>query len=315
MPTVRLINTTTSLRVDDNLEGGFIRAVDPVFMAAIDRQTRHDHVDVQLVRRGPPHAEWDRVPDIDFLGMYFSHDRFTHQPMIKVFPERVLAACDPWRKRMEQAGCLLKFADRYPTLLYTVIIHELAHYLMDDRAFSDKYCGARSWTEHRIALDRDADNYKDPEWDNIPTADADREKWLRRKISSHIHVCDVKKKSLQDWSNANSSWLLPLNEKRKLVEESLANAFMLHQSFGDEHNAALRVFIDSQSKPYETGLKWHGNLGLLLEMAALWRGFKAKHIGPCGQAWPKATDSQKGWLDVLVKSLDSPGGVELPFFP
>jgi hypothetical protein len=317
MSTVRLVNTTTAFRVDATLEDGFFSVIDPLFLDAIERQSRNDNVDVQLARRGPPNAQMDRIPDTDLLGIYVSHHRVTHHPMIRVFPERLLSACEPWRRKMEEEGQILIFAERYPTLLYKVIIHELAHCLMDARAFSRKCCHAGSWTEYMTWLDKDADKGIDAEWDDNPVADSQREKWLQQKRAGQAHECEVGAKSLQCWNDendGNASGLLRLREQCKIVEESLANALVLRQSFGDDHLLAIRVFMESQSEPYRLGLKWHGDLGLLLDMAATWRGYKAKHIGFGGQAWLKSTPSQQGWLNQLVTSLGTPQGVVLPFF-
>jgi hypothetical protein len=235
--------------------------------------------------------------------------------MIRVFPERVLTACEPWRRKMEESGQVLTFAERYPTLLYKVIIHELAHYLMDAQPFSRK-CRPGSWTEYMVQLDRNADTpLQGPEGDNHPVADSERDKWLRRNLAVQAHICEVAEKSLKARKDKNSHWLLPLRDQCSIIEESLANALALRQSFGEDHLAAIRVFVESQSEPYQLGLRWHGDLGLLLDMAATWRGFKAKHIGFGGQAWLKSTPRQQSWLNELVKSLRTPPGVVLPFFP
>jgi hypothetical protein len=313
MTIVRLINTSTALPVDETLEKAFFRIVDPAFMRTIKKQRREAYVDVLLVDRDDLPSDdsmrRDGIPDTDLLGIYVPHDQYSHRPMIKVSPERVLDACQPWNQKM---GDVLPFAERYPALLYAVIIHELAHFLMDDRTLFDKYCRARSWTENIRWLEDNAANKTNGEWANEPVPDSDCEKWVHKKLKSLRHRCDVKMQSIENWTNKHSTVALPLQEQCKMVEESLANAFALKQTFGNRHLEALRVFINSQSKPYKTGLKWHGDLRQLLGMASIWRRFKSDSIGISGQECIKASSNQREWLKQLIKYLGNPEGVVLP---
>jgi hypothetical protein len=306
---VRLINTTTAFRIDSTLEKGFFSVIDPAFMTALKEHSRQDHIDVQLARRGTPKGGFERIPDTDVLGIYVPHSLPSHYPAIRVFPERVLDACVPWRKAMEKAGCALLFAERYPALLYKVIIHELAHYLMDDRTFADDHCRDGSWTKNVRWLEDNATNQRSDEWANDPVADSERERWVKQKLDARIHGCHVKMETSKDWNN------LRLKEQHDLVEESLANAFVLRQQFDPQRQKALEVLMESQSEAYETGLKWHGSLGQLLDIASTWQRFKSDcALFRNRQGVPSS--NQQAWLTKLVGALRSPAGVMLPFdFP
>jgi hypothetical protein len=310
MTSIRLVNTTTTLRVDGALERGFFRVMHPAFLAAVEKQSRHDFVDVQLAHRRPPKGGMNRIPDTDALGTYVSHNPITHHPVIEVFPERVLAACAPWSTIL---GDELPFAERYPALLNNVIVHELAHYLMDDRSFSDHYCRVRSWSGNIGWLQDNANTPLANEWADEPVPDSEGEQWMHKQMQSRAHVCEIKAKSLQDWNEKNAVWVSILNEHLRIVEESLANALVLRQMFGRPQLKALELFVESQSEPYKAGLKWHGNLVELLDMASTWRRFKSDVVGPEHQGWPDAPSAQKQWLDELVNGLLSPEGVVLPF--
>lgn len=291
---VRLVNTTTSLRVDDTVEKGFFEVIDPAFMIAIENQSGQDYVDVQLARRGAPHGGIQRVPDTDALGIYIPHSRLSHHHAIKIFPERVLAACLPWLRAMAEAGCALACEKRFPTLLYKVIIHELAHYLMDDRVFSDQHCRWFSWAHYVRLMENHAT-------DQASNDDEKCEEFVNFKRKYQIHKCRVKTESIQRWRKKKVS----LHEQCRFVEESLANAFVLRQNFGDRLEP-IRVFINSQSEVYKCGLKWRGNLKELLDMASEWRRFKSTLIRR------EDTSQQEASLTQLIERLKK-SGVDLPF--
>ena len=240
----------------------------------------------------------DGIPDMDALGIYVSHDLSTHHPMIKVCPERVIDACRSWNKKIDGA---LEFAERYPALLYAVIIHELAHSLMDGQR-----CGTWSWTKYVRWLEDNAPSSHADEWTNTPVPDRDCEVWIQKRISAKPE-CRLKSNSIESWSKANSISVKPLREQREVVEESLANAFVLRQAFGERHLAALRVFIDAQSAPYKAGLRWLGNIGELLSTASSWSCFKTDDIGIGDRKWVAVQPSRREGLDGLARRLLTPG--------
>ncbi|HEX4051157.1 MAG TPA: hypothetical protein VHY19_09785 [Steroidobacteraceae bacterium] len=112
---VRLINATTPLRVDEALEDGFIRILDPEFKSSVQKHAHDRYVDVWLVGLGdmPSEVVGERIPDMDILGCYMSHDPVTHHPVLKVCPEQVMSACRSWNRKI---GGALPFAERYATL-------------------------------------------------------------------------------------------------------------------------------------------------------------------------------------------------------
>jgi hypothetical protein len=310
MPIIRLINTTTPLRVDDALEGEFFRIINPAFKAAIEKQSRDPYVDVQFVGRDDTDLapddthQRDVIPDTDFLGIYICHNRSSHNPIIKVCPERILDACLRWNQEMDGA---LACAERYPTLLHKVIIHELAHALMDGRT-----CRFHAWSPTKFLQelrDKAANDLPD-EFKNAPLPDSDCEEFIRRNIVSHARQCKAKATTgpSKDWITADST-ILPLRQQQKVVEESLANAFALKQAFGDRQMAALRVFIGSQSAPYKAGLRWQSDIGQLLDTALSWRCFKGDDLwlGDCKVIKRMSEQSrQREGLERLAQRLENP---------
>jgi hypothetical protein len=94
-----------------------------------------------------------------------------------------------------------------------------------------------------------------------------------------------------------------------VVEESLANAFVMSQAFGESPLNALRTFIGSQSAPYRAGLRWEGNASQLLGAASWWSRFKAGFIGVGGCKWVAASSVERQGLEELARRLRKPGEV------
>jgi hypothetical protein len=315
MAIIRLVNTTTPLRVDAALESEFFRIIDPAFKAAIEKRSRDPYVDVQLVDRGDKDlagddaSQTDRIPDTDFLGVYIPHSQPSHHPTIKVCPERILDACQRWSPKI---GGELPFAERYPTLLNAVIIHELAHFLMDDPLVADQ-CQPSSWSEFIRWLNGDAVKEND-EWASRPVADRECEKRIQRRLADQKDECSLKAQHIQSWIKTKSVDMKPLLDQRKVVEESLANAFVLRQSFGQRHLDALRVFIESQSAPYRAGLGWRGGISALLDTASAWRSYQINDIGLGGRLWVVAPPARRQVLEALAKRLLTSEGQTAPFY-
>lgn len=352
MAIIRLVNTTTQYRLDGpdgHLEKEMFSIFDSSFKAALEQHVQDDaYLDIQLVGREDMRREdtirgrgiagmQDRpegqtipdldpnIPDVDILGFYRSHDLSAHTHIIKVCPERVMDACRSWNRNRD---CPLKFSERYPTLLQTVIFHELAHCLMDDqKSLYDKYDNnssaksrclvrqfLRSWPEYVQSIERDAAN--DPasprtdevgnQWKNDPLLDHEFEQHTQQKIAAFGDFCRHKSSSDESWKNANAANLGLLWEQRAMVEESLANAFVLKQRFDERHQAALRDFMDAESAPYKAGLRWNGTIHELLRTASSWRMFKTDDIGIVGRKWKNVQPSRRNRLEGLVRRLREP---------
>jgi hypothetical protein len=308
MAIIRLINTTTPLRVDAALECDFFRIVNPAFKAAIEKQGRDLHVDVQLVGRDDTDlarddaSHRDGIPDTDLLGIYVSHSRSSHHPVIKVCPERLLDACQRWNHKISGA---LPCTERYPALLYAVVIHELAHFLMDDQLISDQ-CRPISWSEfiRRLSVDAASDA---TEWNNHPVPDQKCEKSLQTTMASTEHNCTVNAKTRAGLIGKYPVDMQLLDECETMIEESLANAFVLNQSFGTSHLTALSTFVESQSAPYKAGLRWKRDIARLLKTVASWKRFKVDDIGMDGRKWLKAPLARRDVLTGLAQRLITPG--------
>ena len=231
---IHLINTTTRLPVDKDLEASFFKIIAPSFKTAILKRYDEYHLDVFFVCKDDPDlliSSSGEIPDMDALGVYFTHHPDYHRPVIKICPELIMETCQSlivkgWAKQ--------SFELLYPTILHSVIIHELAHSLMDHEVYESEV----SW------------------------------KWLAKHIDPKV----VYKYSCNCPYHRNISE--DLQNSEHIVEESLANAFVLKQRFNKSQLVDLVSFMSFQSAGYSAGPKWQATLLELLVTASSWGNFK-----------------------------------------
>ena len=240
---IRLINTTTSLPIDKVLEDSLFAILNPKYADAVTSQWTDHHVDVQFVNqddsdlnRREPLA--DSVPDMDLLGIYISHHAEWHRPVIKVSPEKVMSACV---LLVTKRGVTLSLDDLYSTVLNAVVIHELAHSLLDER---DDPCDT-SWS------------------------------WLIRARLNEDSAYDFQRQTCHCHRRTVTS---NIESWRHTVEESLANAFVIRQRFTRRQLDALVKFIELQPLAYRAGLRWKCSMGKLIETAESWCKFKSGYV-------------------------------------
>lgn len=251
---IRLINTTTCLPIDRTLEDLFFSIIKPNFLHAVTEQRRENHIDVQFVSKEDLDQDRMRMRTIednqyeedilnmDLLGVYFSHHPDYHRSVIKVSPEKVMAACQQIKIQLE---ITLPLKDLYPVILHAVVIHELAHSLMDYDS-SGNHCNT-PWNWLANCLEEDPKRHYLENLDHYFG-------------SHHCHSPNKIAPKLRQW--------------RHIIEESLANAFVLKQSFNSAQLEVLNKFIESQPPAYKAGLKWKSDLPELLETGASWSDFK-----------------------------------------
>jgi hypothetical protein len=124
---IRFINTTTRLPVDGEIENEFLETIHPAFRDAIKpwRPPHEANVDVFFVSERDLDLERERLEgETDVLGVYFPFHPEFHRPIIKVSPEKVWDACKSFPGTLPRVR-------RYHALLVKVVIHELAHWIMD----------------------------------------------------------------------------------------------------------------------------------------------------------------------------------------
>jgi hypothetical protein len=127
-------------------------------------------------------------------------------------------------------------ADIYPVLLGAVVGHELAHALMDE-----------PWHDQRM------------HWDWFVEV-ADDRPWLRFHAP---YASGLRSGGAAQWPAT-----------RHVIEESLANAFVLRQRFPAAGQAFLRDFMARQPTGYRAGPLWTGDLDALRRLASGWEWLK-----------------------------------------
>ena len=270
---IRLINTTTRLPVDKDLEASFFKIIVPSFKTAILKRYDEYHLDVFFVCKDDPDLDLrrresndsDKIPDMDLLGVYFTHHPDYHRPVIKICPELIMETCQSlivkgWAKQ--------SFELLYPTILHSVIIHELAHSLMDHEVYESEV----SW------------------------------RWLAKHIDPKV----VYKYSCNCPYHRDIS--KDLRKSKRIVEESLANAFVLKQKFTRLQLDDLVSWMSKESVGYSAGPNWKAPLPKLLDTASSWGNFKHRilyrpHLKLALENTDDPVSVKGNPLEVLVKRL------------
>ena len=278
---IRLINTTTRLPVDKDLEASFFKIIVPSFKTAILKRYDEYHLDVFFVCKDDPDLDLDlrrresndsdKIPDMDLLGVYFTHHPDYHRPVIKICPELIMETCQSlivkgWAKQ--------SFELLYPTILHSVIIHELAHSLMDHEVYESEV----SW------------------------------RWLAKHIDPKV----VYKYSCNCPYHRDIS--KDLRKSKRIVEESLANAFVLKQRFNESQLVDLVSFMLHQPNGYSAGPNWKAPLPKLLDTASSWGNFKHRilyrpHLKLALENTDNPVSVKGNPLEVLVERLQIPNDI------
>jgi hypothetical protein len=274
---IRLVNTTTRLPADRELETFLRRIIDPDISNAIGnlikwgpfRDTGDQAIDIYLVnrldnireksigktpvddierRREYSEGSGEDMPDTDVLGRYFPHYPLYHKPVIEVCPEKIMEAARRLHTIMAKK---LRIGEIYPALFCMVVIHELGHALMH---------GDRAKSRH-MRWSQLADLFDDGDHEGLVN-------YLDEltKPKTHCHGCQGR----------NQHVAADLERMAHIIEESLANAIALKQRYTPLQKKIIEVFMLRQSKPYRAGLKWKLTLPKLLKTAEAWGQFKGK---------------------------------------
>lgn len=313
MPEALFSNATTRLPIDVALERDCRSRIKPAFTSALRNTMSDQHVVVQMVDRHDPNLDGsptfgcDEIPDTDALGVYIPHTRGSHRPAMKVCPEKILDAC----QSLSGQGIAGRhsFKSLFSTLLSAVIVHEMAHRVMDPWSTKVDNC-ATTWQARAKWLDKNtrllAKQRKgtwNSTWDDHPSPTADTSAFLFELDGQLDHLCAQLKSLSSDY---------PLAEART-IEESLANAIMLRQNWDDRQLRILQYFVSKQSKPYQLGMQWKGTLRELIFTASSWSKYKEGTIGYGGKRWKKASKARRGILEDLLRRLNEENGVRGSF--
>ena len=247
---VRFVNTTTSIPVDKKLFKLFLKTVHPEFGRAVESKIRHldqesfdvffvDAKDLDLERDNKRDREIDgKDGGMDLVGVYVPPHQGSPRPVIKVSPEKVMDWCVTFKG---DSGVTLPLLHLYPVFLVGVVVHELAHLIMDD----------------------------------LPRSDILPWEWLAKTLEEYPRD-DFLPRFYHDASRPPPS----VRRMRHFVEESLANAFVLRQRVKGKALAALKLAMETQPEGYTHGLLWSGSLTATLEAAWGWGRFKKKLARP-----------------------------------
>lgn len=275
---LRYINNSTSLPVDDALERHLHRVMGASTadrLLAVDREERlnrrmmrFDHgwdCDVLFVsapeldrERGRAREEWRTEDDeVDPLGLYFSCHSDFGRPLIKVSPEKIMQAGADLRRKH---GVALALDELYPLLLSGVVIHELAHWLMDDRQ-DRRDDRRRHWLE--AVHDVEESDRNGSKWEREWRQQRERE-W-QNVLSRSYPGCEP-----EGYAPGPAE-----ARHHRVVEESLCNALKLVQRLMPEERAVLEAFVRHAPPAYRAGLAWQMPERKVLQAMLAWHRHKA----------------------------------------
>lgn len=259
---IRLINTTTKLPIDKIIESVFLQTIHPLYRKAVESTNRQTSIDIFFVDDKELDRELDNLQrqkhflldnerrsinsgeesievdaSFDLMGVYFTNHPKFNRSVIKVSPEKVMLACISFKKVNSKA---MPLSQLYPTLLIAVVIHELAHWIMDSNYHA--YNGVFTWQWYVKELDNDL------QYD-----------FLNRN-----------QRSISASANYHPSWQTVI----RFIEESLANAFVLRQKLNRDERDFLCNFIEFQPPGYHHCYLWSEAITALLKTADSWAYFK-----------------------------------------
>lgn len=164
----------------------------------------------------------------DLLGFYAPCQYAYTKPVIFVCPEKIMELS----VRLNRGGTIHeKVSAIYPTLLTKVILHELAHWLMDGRWRHYCHCNSpANWLAHV---------FDDPERDD---------EWYFKTLNLTKCECHCPYYYLTDQFR-KQPWYT-------VIEESLANAYALKFFVKKQQKRIAEAFVSVQPPEYCAGLCW-----------------------------------------------------------
>lgn len=304
MSAIRLINASTRLPVDAAIEDSFLSILDASFGSAVLEANTDQHVDVFMVMRDDPDlvkgsAAEDSV-DADWAGVYIPHAKGVHRPLIKLSPERIL---DVAARLHARNGNRTSLKSLFLTVFNAVIVHALAHALMDGRLLA-KACPKRGWRKDIEWREENTRLIQKPgpartgadSFEHDPILEAEMPAYQRRRDAAQDNGCEQNGRPMPGH----------LRQLCRTVEESLANGFVLKQAWSSAQRRIIADFFAGQAYEYRLGLKWSGSLEQTIETGRSWAEYKRHAIGIAAALWKQADRAQQRVLEDLVERLARP---------
>lgn len=251
---IRFINHTTSLPVNGELER-YMAAILTNELSAVlatDMQFHHEiesSIDVFFVSALDLYDGFDKKPDLgdrdhaDTLGVYYPCHTKYGRTIIQISPEKIMDTAIRLKKRPEAR---LPLTDIYPALTIGVVIHEIAHWLMDERQRERSHRAPWKWLANRYG--------DDPGY---------AEDYIQGLLKQPFP---------ESYCERDSQY----QGERKFIEESLANAIMLIQNWSDPVLQILKLFVQNSPSEYAAGLNWQLSRGELIASSEGWREHKGE---------------------------------------
>lgn len=263
---LNFLNTTTSMPFDRDLEKYFYEVFNKRTFKNYHREGFLDGLSIFFVSKDELDKELRKIEEYsdeifnpDKLGVYFPYHESIRNELIMICPEKIMECAYHLRTKQTSDELLMI----YKVLIVKVILHELAHALMsaNDKYYENKIKRSYDFIT-RIWIDNK----------NIDTS------WFFDKDSNHFHPSGYR----------SYNWY-------KIIEESLANAFVSLHSFTEEEKNIIDYLINKQPDGYKHASFWYPCENLLGVMIS-WRDMKYNWY-----KFEKQTTYKK--LDMLQESI------------
>jgi len=241
---LKFLNTTTSMPLDRELEQYFYEKFDEKTFENYKREGFLDGLSIFFVSKAQldeelkkQEANLEEYFNPDMLGVYFPYQESVRNELIMISPEKIMEAAFEF----QQYSPVYKLEEVYKTFLIKVILHELAHALM---SANDRYFENMIKRDYKFILSR------------VEQKKSVEDFWFVQQDENHFHPSDY----------SNYSWY-------KIIEESLANGFVLLHNLDQTEKEIIYKFIERQPDGYKHASYWYECKDLLNTMLS-WKNMK-----------------------------------------
>ncbi len=233
---INYVNTTTSLPFCEKLKTLFESKIN---LQCFDEIVGRRYIDLEDI---PiffvSEAEYKKEDDqfMDPLGVYFQYHPYVRRELIMICPEKIMKVAYDFTLKFKPSYSLKEI---YELFIMSVIFHELAHMVMSpvDRHGPDRY-----------------------EYDYIAKFAITDKSYLEKMSHNHMHLKSSNYRVF-DWY--------------KVIEETLAEAFVLKHNFSKMEKDLIWQFISIGPNPYNCAPVWKKlNEQQLLYTMNSWRTIK-----------------------------------------
>lgn len=239
------INTSTNLPVDFKIKEKLNAVINPLLIINEENQlnqitiffVNEQELDSSITKEECITENELNIYNPDLLGIcIYKSPELNGQTLIKVSPEKILKCAYKFKEKEKLKESHLEI---YKILLIKVVLHELGHYFLSEDSYQD--FSSAKWICDGLDEAKD-DNY-----------------YLNTISNSNNNY------PVRSWIRY-FSWY-------KIIEESLANRYVLEHNWGKEEQKIIWKFITNQPLEYKAAISWK-NTNDIQRVFKSWKNIK-----------------------------------------